>query len=243
MEIWAAVDVLDGRCVQLRGGDPETARFAQDPLKAARHWMEEGADGLHLIDLNAALGAGSNRETLAAILRAVDIPVQVGGGVRDERAIERWLTLGAERVIVGTRGVRDRQWLRAAAAEFPEQIVLALDARGDEVVTSGWAQGSGRHALELAREVDEFGLAALLFTNVDIEGSLTGLDPKPIEALCAGVQTPVLVSGGVKDAEDVRLAWELGASGVVLGTALYAGTVRLAELASAAASMRKEMNE
>ena len=228
--IWAAVDLLGGRCVQLLGGDPTTARFAQDPVEAARRFAAEGADGLHLVDLDAALGQGDNRRVLPEIIRAVEIPVQIGGGVRDERAIARWLDTGAVRVIVGTRGVEDPEWLRAMAARFPQRIVLALDARGEEIVTSGWRRGSGLQVLELARRVDPLGLAALLYTNVKIEGSLRGLDPQPIADLCRAVRTPVLVAGGLRTVEDVHRAYRLGAAGVVLGTALYAGTVSLKDL-------------
>ena len=228
--IWAAVDLLGGRCVQLLGGDPATARFAQDPLEAARRFAAEGADGLHLIDLDAALGQGDNRELLEEIVRAASVPVQIGGGVCAVRAIARWLSIGAERVIVGTRGAEDPEWLRAMAARFPQRIVLALDARGEEIVTSGWRRGSGLRALELARQVDPLGLAALLYTNVKIEGSLRGLDPQPIAALCRAVRTPVLVAGGLRGTQDVYRAYQLGAAGVVLGTALYAGTVHLKEL-------------
>ncbi len=228
--IWAAVDLLGGRCVQLLGGDPATARFTQDPVEAAQRFAAEGADGLHLIDLDAALGRGDNRRILREIIRAVEITVQIGGGIRDERAVTRWLDAGAERVIVGTRGVEDPEWLRAMAARFPRRIVLALDARGEEIVTAGWRRGSGLRTLELARRVDPLGLAALLYTNVEIEGTLRGLDPQPIAALCRAVRTPVLVAGGLRTAQDVHRAYQLGAAGVVLGTALYAGTIDLKEL-------------
>jgi phosphoribosylformimino-5-aminoimidazole carboxamide ribotide isomerase len=230
MMIWAAVDLLDGQCVQLRGGDPKTARYAQDPLSTASRWANEGADGLHLIDLNAALGQGHNRQLLEEILVTIDLPIQIGGGVREAQEIERWLDAGAQRVIVGTRGVQDIKWLKETVTRFPRQIVLALDARGGEVTVEGWTHGSGRRILDVARAVDDLNLAALLYTNVGIEGSLQGIDPKPVAELCAAVRTPALVSGGLRDADDVRTAYRLGATGVVLGTAIYAGTIKLADL-------------
>ncbi|MBI1742072.1 1-(5-phosphoribosyl)-5-[(5-phosphoribosylamino)methylideneamino]imidazole-4-carboxamide isomerase [Candidatus Acetothermia bacterium] len=228
--IWAAVDILEGRCVQLRGGDPQTARYLQDPVEAMQRWADEGADGLHLIDLDAALGKGENRSVLKKMIRTVRVPVQVGGGVRDTETVDRWLSFGAERVIVGTKGVREPDWLREITMRFPKKIVLAVDARGDEVTIAGWTQRSGKKLLDVARSVDDFGLAALLYTNVGVEGLLQGIDPKPIRQLCESVRTPVLISGGLRHADDVRLAYQLGAAGVVLGTALYAGTVHLAEL-------------
>lgn len=235
-EIWAAVDVLNGQCVQLRGGDPGAARFIQDPVGAAQRWAAEGADGLHVVDLDAALGHGHNRSVIERLLKSVrfpvPVPVQVGGGVRDAQTAERWLARGAARVVVGTRGVQDPGWLRGLAERFPRRVVLALDARGDEVVIQGWQRRSGRRLLEVAQAVEELGveLAAFLYTDVDREGSLQGLDPEPLRALCASVRTPVLVAGGLRSAEDAQRARELGASGAVLGTALYAGTVRLPEL-------------
>lgn len=228
--IWAAVDVMDGQCVQLKGGDPTTARFKRDPIEAAHHWLNEGADGLHLVDLDAAMGRGSNDELFRELIMSVNCTVQIGGGVRDAARIEDWIATGVQRVIVGTRGIRDPEWLTAMAERFPNRLILALDARDGEVTVSGWTEGSGVRAIDVAREVEGAGLAALLYTNVGIEGSLKGLDPTPIGELCEAVETPVLVSGGVKTAEDVQLAYEIGAAGVVIGTALYAETVRIGEL-------------
>ncbi len=228
--IWAAIDVMDGQCVQLTGGDPSTARFRRDPIEAAHRWLNEGADGLHLVDLDAAMGRGSNDELLRELIMSVNGTVQVGGGVRDASAIDDWVGTGVERVIVGTRAIQDADWLAAMAERFPGRLVLALDAREGEVTVSGWTEESGIRATDVARDVDGLGLAALLYTNVGIEGSLQGLDPAPIEGLCGAVDTPVLVSGGIKTANDVRTAYRLGASGVVVGTALYAETVRIAEL-------------
>ena len=228
--IWAAVDVMDGECVQLKGGDPATARFQRDPIEAAHHWIHEGADGLHLVDLDAAMGSGSNDKLLRELIMSVNATVQIGGGVREAARIDDWISTGVERVIVGTRAIRDSAWLRAMAERYPGRLVLALDARDGEVTVSGWTQTSGVRAIDVARDADDLGLAALLYTNVGIEGSLQGLDPTPIEELCGAVETPVLVSGGIKTADDVRTAYRLGASGVVIGTALYAGTVRMGEL-------------
>jgi len=228
--IWAAVDVMDGQCVQLRRGDPTTARFKRDAIQAARHWESEGAHGLHLVDLDAAMGQGSNVALLRETMQTLQRPVQVGGGVRDAARIGEWITAGAERVILGTRAIREPDWLAAMAERFPGRLVLALDAHDGEVTTSGWSEGSGVRAIDVARDVDRLGLAALLYTNVGIEGSLEGLDPTPIHDLCQAVETPVLVSGGITTADDVKTAYRLGASGVVVGTALYAETVRMDEL-------------
>lgn len=228
--IWAAIDVMDGECVQLKGGDPATARFRRDPIEAAHHWINEGADRLHLVDLDAAMGNGSNDELFRELIMSANCTVQIGGGVRDASAIDDWLSTGVDRVIIGTRAIQEPEWLRAMAARFPGRLVLAVDARDGEVTVSGWTEASGIRAVDVARDVDGLGLAALLYTNVGIEGALQGLDPAPIEELCGAVETPVLVSGGVKTADDVRTAYRLGASGVVVGTALYAETVRISDL-------------
>jgi len=228
--IWAAVDLLDDQCVQLKGGDPGTARFWQDPVQAAAHWVEQGADGLHLIDLNAALGKGDNGKTIASIIKQVKVPVQVGGGIRDRAALERWLALGVQRLIVGTRGIQDPAWLEDMAAVFPKNIVLAVDSRNDEITVSGWTQGSGLDLYEFVNTVEHLPLAGLLHTNVGIEGALSGIDVAPVLKLCTSTRLPVLISGGIKDESDVRAAYQLGAAGVVLGTALYAGKIDLVDL-------------
>lgn len=228
--IWAAVDLMNGQCVQLKGGDPSTARFNQDPVKAAQHWVEQGADGLHLIDLDAALGKGDNISVIQDIIRAVDVPLQVGGGIRDLKAIERWLSLGIHRLIIGTRAIKEPDWLEEMALNFPRKIVLAVDAREDEITVSGWTEGSGQNLFEFAETMDHLPLAGLLYTNVGIEGALSGIDPAPILKLCTSTQIPVLVSGGIKDVEDVLGAYQLGAKGVVLGTALYAKEIELPKL-------------
>ncbi len=236
--IWAAVDLMDGQCVQLKGGDPSTARFNQDPVKAAHHWIEQGADGLHLVDLDAALGKGDNISVIENIIDSVDVPIQVGGGIRDLKAIERWLSLGLHRLIIGTRAIKESEWLEEMALNFPRKIVLAVDARGDEITVSGWTEGSGKNLFELTEAVNHLPLAGLLYTNVGIEGALSGIDPTPVLKLCTSTSIPVLVSGGIKNAEDVLAAYQLGAKGVVLGTALYAKEIELPKLK---ALMNKEL--
>ncbi len=243
-EIWAAVDLLDRECVQLRGGDPATARFRQRPEGAAERWLREGADGLHLIDLNAALGADASPNTealerLLALCARHEKPAQIGGGLRSVEAVEGWLRRGAARAIVGTRAVREPGWLNALVERFPRRIVLAMDVRGGEVLVEGWRRGSGLAPARLLDALtEEIGagvgrLAALLYTNVDREGTLQGLDPEPLSALCGRAPVPVLVAGGLRSIDDVLKAKALGARGVVLGTALYAGTLRLPELKEA----------
>jgi len=236
--IWAAVDLMDGQCVQLKGGDPSTARFNQDPVQAAQHWIEQGADGLHLIDLDAALGKGDNISVIETIINSVDVSIQVGGGIRDLKAIDRWLSLGIHRLIIGTRAIKEPEWLEEMALNFPRKIVVAVDARDDEITVSGWTEGSGQNLFKFAEAIDHLPLAGLLYTNVGIEGALSGIDPTPILKLCTSTKIPVLVSGGVKDAEDVLGAYQLGAKGVVLGTALYAKEIELPELK---ALMNKEL--
>jgi len=225
--IWAAIDILDGQCVQLKGGDPATARFARDPFEAAAYWTKQGADGLHIVDLNNALGTGTHRDLIEKILNGAKIPTQVGGGIREMHEIESWLKLGASRVIIGTKAIADPDWLGEICSIFPHKIILALDTKDDKIATHGWTQCSGIELVEFARKVEELPLAGLLYTNINVEGSESGIERHSVSALCEAVNTPVMISGGIGSEADVNAALELGAESVVVGTALYSGKIRL----------------
>lgn len=217
-----AIDLRDGRCVQLVGGDyaKEAVRL-DDPLEVARRWVAAGFPRLHVVDLDAATGRGRNRELIRELLLQSTVPAQVGGGVRDEEAIDALLDDGAEQVVIGTRGVEDVRWLEEQADRVPGKLVLAADVRGRTVVTRGWAKETARDVLDLIQELRDLPLAGLLVTAVQQEGKMQGTDL----ALMADVKDvspwPVIASGGVGSMNDLRALEDRGVDAVVLGMALY----------------------
>lgn len=229
-----AVDVREGRCVQLVGGDPHEERTSRpDPVAQARAWEAEGAPWIHVVDLDAALGEGDNRGVIRKILEAVDARVQVGGGVRTLEAARDLRDAGAHRVVVGTAAVRDPSFLRRAADALGEALVVAVDAEDGEVLAEGWTQGTDRPVHAVAREAQEAGAGALLFTDVAREGRLEGVDADAVAALVEATPLPVIASGGVATLDDVHALAGAGAHAVVVGSALYEGTLTYASLREA----------
>ncbi len=226
MIVYPAVDLRGGRVVQLVGGRPESERVSlPDPVAVARRWVDDGFRALHVVDLDAALGTGSNRDAIEAILSAVDVPVQVGGGVRDDDVADGLLDAGAARVIVGTRAVEDPAWLEALAARRPDRVVVAADIRDGLVVTRGWTEGTGLEATALLERLDALPLAGILVTDVSREGRMQGADAERFAALAAATRHPLLASGGIRDIEDLHALARCGVAGAVLGMALYTGAI------------------
>jgi phosphoribosylformimino-5-aminoimidazole carboxamide ribotide isomerase len=226
-----ALDLKDGRCVQLVGGDP-ARRIAEleDPVGVALRWQEEGARRLHVVDLDGALeGRRRNEPIVREILEALDIPVQLGGGIRSRKDAQRFLEMGAERVILGTLAFREPSVLEALADLYgPERLIVALDSKGGEVVVKGWREGTGRKAGEALRAF-EASVGGVLFTNVDVEGRMGGIRMEPIRDLIESTDLEVYVSGGIASLEDIEEVRRLGARGVVIGSALYTGKIRFRE--------------
>jgi phosphoribosylformimino-5-aminoimidazole carboxamide ribotide isomerase len=221
-----AVDLKDGAVVQLVGGRPEAERIRlADPVAVARGWVEAGFRALHVVDLDAALGTGSNRAIVEAILAAVDVPVQVGGGIRDDDAAEALLTAGAARIIAGTRAVEDAAWIEALAERHPGRVIVAADVRGDVVVTRGWTTGAGITVDALFARLEPLPLAGLLVTDVGREGRMAGIDAARFEALAAATRHPLIAAGGIASMDDLRALASRGVAGAVLGMALYTGAV------------------
>lgn len=219
-----AVDLKGGRCVQLVGGRPEDEAVSlPDPVAVALDWVDQGYRALHLVDLDAALGSGDNRDAFRRILDALpsSVDVQVGGGLRDARAVEEVLALGADRVVVGTRAVEDAAWRRATATAHPERLVVAADIRDGEVVTKGWTEGSGTRVDELLAELDELPLGGILCTDVGREGRMQGIDRAGVRAVVDATRHRVWVSGGVTTLDELAFLADIGAHGAVLGMALY----------------------
>lgn len=230
MEVIPAVDIQDGACVQLVGGDPDTSETYGDPVAVARDWEAADAKRLHVIDLDAALGSGENRALVTAIIDAVDIPVQVGGGIRDVETGLALIDAGADRIILGTAAIK----APAVVEELIETVggeclLIALDTAKGSVTIEGWTESVTGDWLDLARHFDETGVGGFLFTNVDREGRQGGIDPQPIRRLVDAVDAEVIAAGGVADADDVDRARDAGADGLVIGTALYAGGLSLSE--------------
>ncbi len=235
MEIYPAVDILDGRCVQLVQGRPEAATVYGDPAAWAHRWLEEGADGIHIINLDGAFGrAQKNVDLIRKFIRETNAFVELGGGIRSVEDAAGWLDVGVDRVILSTLAIREPEMIRALAGEFGSVRVMAgVDARGGEVMIEGWERPAGSY-LSWAERFEGLGAGSLLYTNVDVEGLQQGIALAPVEDLLRRVKVPVVVSGGISSAEDARLLREAGAAGAVLGSALYAGRVRLSDVLGAA---------
>jgi phosphoribosylformimino-5-aminoimidazole carboxamide ribotide isomerase len=228
-----AVDLRAGKCVQLVGGDYDAEKVRlDDPASVARDWVREGFNRLHVVDLDAATGRGRNDEVIREILRTAGVPVQVGGGVRDESRIERLLDDGAEYVVVGTRAVEDEDWRRDMANQFPGRLIIAADVRERYVVTKGWAETSRLNVVDFVEELSTLPLAGVLVTAVHLEGKMEGTDLPLMEDVAEASAWPVFASGGVTSLEDMRALEHRGLAGAVLGMALYTGAIdprRLAE--------------
>lgn len=224
MRALPAIDLREGACVQLVGGSYEAERVRlPDPLLVAQRWAAAGLTSLHIVDLDAALGRGSNTPVIAALARQPGLELQVGGGVRALAAIERLFELGVQRVVVGTRAVEDAPWLEAMAARFPRQLVVAADVRGTSVVTQGWTKTSPLTIDALLQRLADLPLAGVLVTAVHVEGQLQGIDAALMRGVCAAATMPIIASGGITTMEDLRQLRELGAHAAVIGMALYTG--------------------
>jgi phosphoribosylformimino-5-aminoimidazole carboxamide ribotide isomerase len=222
MTAYAAVDLRGGRVVQLVGGRPGSERVSlADPVAIACYWVELGFAALHVVDLDAALGAGSNLPDIEAILAAVSVPVQVGGGIRSTAAADRLLAAGAARVVVGTRALEEPGWLDTLSRGRPDRVTVAADVRNRRVVTRGWTQESELDPESFLASLDALPLAAVLVTDVDREGQMLGADIELFRRLARATRHPLLASGGIASIEDLTALEEAGAAGAVLGMALY----------------------
>ncbi|MDM7912682.1 MAG: 1-(5-phosphoribosyl)-5-[(5-phosphoribosylamino)methylideneamino]imidazole-4-carboxamide isomerase [Methanotrichaceae archaeon] len=221
-----AVDLRGGKCVQLVGGVPGTEVVALDnPLAQAERWVAEGTDHLHIIDLDGAIqGKRVNAPILRQIVAELDLFTQVGGGIRTKDDVRDVLSLGVDRVILGTAALRNPDMVRELADEHGrERIMVALDVRKGDVTTEGWQKTIGKRAVDLGRLFEEKGAGSILFTNIDVEGQQRGIDLGPTRQLVETVKIPVVAAGGVTTIEDVLALRDVGAAGAVAGTAIYTG--------------------
>jgi len=221
-----AVDLRDGACVQLVGGSYDHERVrVDDPLEVARNWARLGFQRLHLVDLDAATGRGSNEQLVSELLRDREASVQVGGGVRDAEAIERLLSQGADRVVVGTRAIEDEAWIAATAALFPGQLIVAADVRDRRVVTHGWERTLSRNVVDVMTQLNALPLAGVLVTAVHREGKLGGTDLDLMEDVVEASNHPILASGGITTIDDLHALEERGCVSAIIGMALYTGVL------------------
>ncbi|MFC6873915.1 1-(5-phosphoribosyl)-5-[(5-phosphoribosylamino)methylideneamino]imidazole-4-carboxamide isomerase [Halobellus marinus] len=228
-EVVPAVDMQDGEVVQLVQGERGTEKRYGDPVAAAERWVEAGAETLHLVDLDGAFeGERENAAAVEAVVDAVDVPVQLGGGIRTAADAADLLDRGVARVILGTAAVEEPELVAEISDEYPGRVMVSLDAKDGEVVVSGWTEGTGLDPAEAAARYKELGAGAILFTDVDVEGQLGGVQTNVTRRVVEAVDIPVVASGGVASLEDVRALREAGAAAVVVGTALYEGTFTLA---------------
>jgi phosphoribosylformimino-5-aminoimidazole carboxamide ribotide isomerase len=228
--LYPAVDLKDGECVRLVRGEMASATvFNDDPAAQARRFAEAGFGWLHVVDLNGAFaGRPVNGEAVAAIRKTVDLHIQLGGGIRDRAAIEHWLGLGIDRVVLGTAALRDPDLVRRAAADHPGRIAVGVDARHGRVAVAGWVETADVGVVELARRFEDCGIAAIIHTDIARDGAMGGVDADAVAELARQVRVPIIASGGVASLADIAAlkAHEPdGIAGVVCGRALYDGRI------------------
>jgi phosphoribosylformimino-5-aminoimidazole carboxamide ribotide isomerase len=234
MLIIPAIDLKEGKCVRLERGEMSTATiYSEDPAATAKRWEAEGAQLLHVVDLDGAFAQEpKNREAVAAIVQAVDVPVQLGGGVRTVETLSGYLDLGVERVVIGTAAHSNPELLTQACERFPGKVVLGIDSRKGKVAVEGWSKTTEMAAGELAASFEDLALAAIVYTDISRDGMQTGPNVQATRQLARSVSIPVIASGGVGNLEHIRALLPLerdGVVGVIAGRALYAGSVILSE--------------
>ena len=240
MDIFPAIDLLDGQCVRLYQGDYDKSQvFSDNPAEMTRSWLAQGATKLHLVDLDGAkAGHPVNLEAIANIVEVVKttatqpVQIQVGGGLRTEASVRQLLALGIDRVILGTVAVEQPQLVKTLCQQYPHQIVVGIDARAGKVATKGWLETSEVLATDLATQMAQMGVAAIIYTDIQRDGTMTGPNLDALRQLASGIDIPVIASGGVSSLGDLLSLLSLstmGVTGAIVGRALYTGEVNLTE--------------
>jgi phosphoribosylformimino-5-aminoimidazole carboxamide ribotide isomerase len=237
-----AIDLKDGRCVRLKQGDMSTATvFSDDPVAMAKHWAAQGAKRLHIVDLNGAIaGRPKNEKVIRAMIAAVgeQVPIQLGGGIRDLDAIESYIDAGVTYVIIGTAAVKNPGFLSDACYAFPGHVIAGLDAKDGKVAVEGWSKLTGHDVVDLAKKYEDYGIEALIYTDIGRDGMMSGINIEATFKLAQQLKTPIIASGGLNSLEDVqaicqKLAPE-GVIGAIAGRALYEGKIELQKAQAAA---------
>ncbi|MFO7946860.1 MAG: 1-(5-phosphoribosyl)-5-[(5-phosphoribosylamino)methylideneamino]imidazole-4-carboxamide isomerase [Armatimonadota bacterium] len=234
MDIIPAIDLSDGQCVRLKRGDIEKKTvYSDNPAEFAKRWQELGATILHVVDLDGAMsGQSQNIEAIERICRAVDIPVELGGGLRTPEDVGRVLDIGVRWAIMGTSALKDRAAVEAAISDYPGSVIVGIDARDGYVAVAGWVEESRVEAVELARQLDSVGAAKFIFTDIATDGMMEGPNIASTRQFAQAVKTPVIASGGISSLDDVKAVRDLeplGVTGMIIGRALYEGTIKLDE--------------
>jgi phosphoribosylformimino-5-aminoimidazole carboxamide ribotide isomerase len=237
MQIWPAIDLRGGKCVRLQQGDygRETV-FAENPADMARQLVDGGAECLHLVDLDGAReGKPVNMNSIRAIVEAVEVPCELGGGIRDEATIRSVIDdFGLARLVIGTKAVQEPEWFRKMVQDFPGKLVLGIDARNGMVATDGWLKTSSINAIDFAKQFEAEPLAAIIYTDIARDGMLDGPNLEAMRAMQQAVRLPVVASGGVSSAADVAALAAIPMAGCIIGRALYEGKLTLADALTAA---------
>lgn len=245
MVIIPAIDIKDGRCVRLKQGDMSDATvFSEDPVGMAKHWLAQGARRLHVVDLNGAVaGKPKNEAIIKKIVEAVgeELPIQLGGGIRDLDTIERYIDAGVSYVVIGTAAVKNPGFLQDACTAFGGHIIVALDAKDGKVAVEGWSKMTGHDVIDLAKKFEDYGVEAILYTDIGRDGMLSGVNIDATVNLARSLRIPVIASGGLTDLKDVTALCEVeseGIMGVITGRAVYEGTINF----KAAQALADELN-
>lgn len=247
MLIIPAIDLKDGHCVRLKQGDMNAATvFSEDPGAMARHWLDQGARRLHVVDLNGAVaGKPKNETAIRAIVKAVgaDLPIQLGGGIRDLDTIEAYIDAGIGHVIIGTAAVKTPGFLQDACTAFQGHIIVALDAKDGKVAVDGWSKMTRHDVADLAKKFEDYGVEAIIYTDIGRDGMLTGVNIEATVALARQLNVPVIASGGITDLEDVKKLCAVeneGIMGAITGRAVYQGTLNFGEAQKLADKLGKK---
>ncbi len=229
MLIMPAVDIKNGKCVQLVQGEPGTEQvIIENPEKVAKKWEDLGAEVVHVIDLDGAIESESNVETIKKILKEVSVPIQLGGGIRSIEYAKELLNLDIDRLIIGTMGIKEPQTISQLSKEYgSDRVMISLDSKDGKVVIKGWQEKIDKSATEISKDFQNLGAGSILFTNVDVEGLLGGFYVDPVVELVNSVDIPIVYSGGVTTLDDLKQLQGTGAKGVVIGSALYKDKINL----------------
>ena len=229
MLIYPAIDIKNGKCVMLTQGKFDKEKiYSEDPVEAAKIWEQKGAKMLHIIDLDGALeGKSKNYEIIQKIIKEINIPIQLGGGIRDLETIKTLIDIGVNRVILGTKAVQDEEMLKKAVNTYKEKIVVAIDAKDGYVAVNGWTKTSTVDALQFAKKIEQLGVKTIIYTDIARDGMLKGPNFKAIKNMNDNVSIDVIASGGVSSVKDLQKLSEIGVAGAVVGKALYEGKIDL----------------
>jgi phosphoribosylformimino-5-aminoimidazole carboxamide ribotide isomerase len=234
-----AIDLKNGQCVRLRQGRMDDVTvFSDDPVTVAKRWADEGAERLHVVDLDGAIkGQPVNLKVVEQIAESVKIPVQIGGGIRDEETVQRYLNAGVAYIIIGTKAVNTPHFLRDLCIEYPRHIIVGLDAKDGRVALNGWAKVTNHDVVEMAQHCERDGVEAIIYTDIGRDGMMNGFNAASTQKLAKAVNTPVIASGGVSSLDDIRVLREIepdGVTGAIIGRALYEGGLSFKDCLAAA---------